>query len=135
MWIATGNMWLAISGFFGIFIIKVHAGSIYPSDILANLAISGLNLVKIPNFNIIWLPFLVIILMLKPICLFKKTPLWICGPVSISIFETYLSEKLTDLNTEKIVFIAFVQATLFFTSFAIGDVILGRRVGQIQATI
>jgi hypothetical protein len=75
------------AGFFVLTFLKVHMGSIYPSDIIANLVILAINFIEIPNFHFWWIPIVMIVLMLKPISLFKKTPLWVAIPVSIDIFE------------------------------------------------
>jgi uncharacterized membrane-anchored protein len=79
---------------------------------------------------------LILISMLKPFLLFKKTPLWMGNQQSFYLFyhilyTNYNSEQTPLIST----FVIVTQVVILFIMLVVGEGVLGRRVGPVPASI
>jgi hypothetical protein len=115
------NIFLGIGIYFLTSFLKVHAGSIFPSDILTCLPLIVFN--QLVVFEIPLLPIWIIFSMLEPFSLWKLTPFW-------TILCNGLTQKVNLENKLKI-FVMVCLITNFFISSQIGDGLVGRRTGAV----
>ena len=81
---------------------------------------------------------LFIVFLLPPISLWKKTPLWLCTPVSIFFHcrnIDYNDLPKVTVNGNVLAFQSILLPLILFLQVAVGDGVLGRRTGSFWTTV
>lgn len=143
---------LTLSSFTFSTFVKIHAGSIHPSDVLFTIPPLLLNLLvlfleefyKVFDINSerksirkeeIFSSIIICTVMVavsRPFSLIVKTPFWMCISFSLIIQKDYLIDELI-MNQQMVWYVVMVQFMNLYIAKGVGETLVGRRIGGFQS--